>query len=155
MNNTLSNKRDWIGAPEASLKGFGFRGGSERHTTGVVMWSDVFIHDVIRPGKEPEKLAIVLLDTQGLFDAKTSAADNSRIFALGTLISSIQIFNLNDVVQENQLEYLQMATDYAQFHTNLTKEGAKKKPFQNLMFLMRDWVHVSDHSFGSSGGKGK
>lgn len=55
-----------------------------------------------------EKLAIILMDTQGLFDTKTSPTDNSRIFALGTLISSVQIFNLNNLIQENQLEYLQV-----------------------------------------------
>jgi atlastin len=53
--------------------------------------------------REGEKIAIVLMDTQGLFDTVTSPTDNSRIFSLGTLISSIQIFNLNDVVEQTQL----------------------------------------------------
>lgn len=94
---------------DAPLKGFTWRGGTSRDTTGVVLWSDVFIHDHINTKtKKIEKIAIVLMDTQGLFDTKTTQNDNSRIFALGTLTSSILIFNLNDVIQENQLEYLQV-----------------------------------------------
>lgn len=109
LDNPLSNKRDWVGDEEAPLKGFTWRGGTSRDTTGVVLWSDVFLHEQTNSKtKKTEKLAIVLMDTQGLFDTKTSPTDNSRIFALGTLISSVQIFNLNDVIQENQLEYLQV-----------------------------------------------
>jgi atlastin len=92
------------------LKGFSWRGGASRDTTGVVIWSDVFLLDhKDDKTKKIEKLAVILMDTQGLFDTKTSPTDNSRIFALGTLISSVQIFNLNDVIQENQLEYLHVS----------------------------------------------
>lgn len=103
MDNTVANKNNWIGAADEPLKGFSWKSGSKRHTTGVMIWSDVFLYE-----KNNEKSAILLMDTQGLFDTKTSPADNSRIFALGTLLSSVQIFNLNDVIQENQLEYLQV-----------------------------------------------
>jgi atlastin len=109
MDNPLSNKRNWIGDVDAPLTGFSWRSGATRDTTGVVLWSDVFLHENLNPKtKKMEKLAIVLMDTQGLFYSKTSPTENSRIFALGTLISSIQIFNLNDVIQENQLQYLQV-----------------------------------------------
>jgi Guanylate-binding protein, N-terminal domain len=149
MNNPLDKKREWIGRPDEPLTGFSWKSGSQRHTTGVVIWSDVFLHDT-----EDEKMAIVLMDTQGLFDTKTSAADNSRIFALGTLISSTQIFNLNDVIQEDQLEYLQMATDYARYASseNIGKKKSNAKPFQNLLFLMRDWSHEHDFDYGNTGG---
>lgn len=146
MNNPLDKKRNWIGGPDEPLKGFSWKSGSQRHTTGVVIWSDVFLHDT-----ENEKLAIVLMDTQGLFDTKTSAADNSRIFALGTLIPSTLIFNLNGVLQENQLEYLQMATAYAQFSRD-EDNFHSKKPFQKLIFLIRDWVHSKTFNYGLIGG---
>jgi atlastin len=93
-----------MGEPDEPLIGFSWRGGVKRDTNGVILWSDAFLHET----KDGKKLAIILMDTQGLFDTKTSPTDNSRIFALGTLASSIQIFNLNDVIQENQLEYLQV-----------------------------------------------
>jgi len=68
------------------------------------MWSDVFIYDT----EEGDNLAIILIDTQGLFDQKTSPSVNSKMFALSTLISSIQIYNLHNVIQEDQLQYLQV-----------------------------------------------
>lgn len=153
QDNQLNNKADWIGAPDAPLQGFSWKGGAERHTTGVIMWSDVFLHEELTVGGVSEKYAIILLDTQGLFDSQTSPADNARIFALGTLISSIQIFNLNDVIQEDQLQYLQMATDYAQFNANISSASVKaSKPFQHILFLMRDWAHVQDYPLGRAGG---
>lgn len=109
QDNPLNHKKQWVGDEDAPLKGFSWRGGAARDTTGVVLWSDVFLHEQInQKTRKNEKLAIILLDTQGLFDQNTSPTDNSRIFALGTLISSVQIFNLNDVILENQLEYLQV-----------------------------------------------
>lgn len=92
-----------MGDPDEPLKGFSWKGGVKRDTSGIIIWSDVFLHEA-----KNSRLAIILMDTQGLFDTKTSPTENSRIFALGTLASSIQIFNLNDVILENQLEYLQV-----------------------------------------------
>jgi atlastin len=94
----------WIGEPNEPLKGFSWKPGVKRNTTGVVFWSDVFLHD----SNNGDKYAIVLIDTQGLFDHDTSPAINAKIFSLSTLISSHQIFNLANLVQEDHLEYLQV-----------------------------------------------
>lgn len=34
---------DWLGPSNAPLEGFSWRGGSERDTTGILMWSEVFL----------------------------------------------------------------------------------------------------------------
>ena len=39
LNNEGSE--DWLGDADAPLKGFHWRGGSERDTTGILMWSKV------------------------------------------------------------------------------------------------------------------
>lgn len=65
--------------------------------------------------------------------------ENSRIFALSTLISSIQILNLSNLIQEDQLQYLQFATEFAKFAGQDSCEKSRKT-FQNLMILVRDWV---------------
>jgi len=104
---------------------------------GITIWNDVFLHT----DENVKKLAIIVLDTQGLFDNDTSPQDNSRIFAIGTLISSIQVLNISMQVQEDQLEYLHFATDYAKFASNSCQE-ADEKCFQNLIFLIRDWVSL-------------
>jgi len=98
-----------------------------------------------------EKIAIVIMDTQGLFDNETSPADNSRIFALGTLISSIQVLNLSAIIQEDQLQYLQFATEFARFAA-ADSQGQGGKPFQNLLFLIRDWSNPDEFEFGTEGG---
>ena len=58
---------DWMGDASddnGPLEGFHWRGGSERDTTGILIWSEVFTAHT-RKGK---KVAIVLMDTQGAFD---------------------------------------------------------------------------------------
>jgi len=137
-NNPVSNPNDWIGDEDEPLKGFSWRSGSDRDTTGIVMWNDVFLHTVERTG---EKVALIVMDTQGLFDNQSSPMDNSKIFALGTLISSIQVLNLSGVIQEDQLQYLQFATEFAKYAAS-SSQGMNTKCFQNLMFLIRDWVSL-------------
>ncbi len=50
----------------------------------------------------------MLIDTQGLFDHDTPPDINAKIFSFTTLISSLQIFNLANMFQEDHLEYLQV-----------------------------------------------
>jgi atlastin len=107
--NTLNKPRhesgsyDWLGGPNDRLTGFSWKYGTKRDTTGILIWSDVFLHD-----SATEKVAVILMDTQGLFDHKTPPAVNARIFSMSTLLSSLQIFNVKERVREDQLEYLQV-----------------------------------------------
>ncbi|CAG9811379.1 unnamed protein product [Chironomus riparius] len=145
---TFFRKDDnWIGKPDEPLKGFSWRAGTKRETVGINIWSDVFLHTL-----NGENIAIFVMDTQGLFDRDSSPTDNSRIFALGTLISSIQVLNLNHQVQEDQLQYLQFATEFAQY-TLKNKGKMDGKPFQNLTFLIRDWQNCHEFEYGPYGGK--
>ena len=108
---------------------------------GITLWNDVFLYD---DESNQSKYGIIVLDTQGLFDNKTSPADNSKIFALGTLISSIQVLNLFNLVHEDQLQYLHFATEFAKF-SDSGIQRKRGKCFQNLMFLIRDWVRLSHY----------
>jgi atlastin len=101
---TQKESNRWIGAPDEPLLGFSWKPGVARNTTGIVFWSDVFLYDA----PDGEKYAIMLIDTQGLFDHHTPPAINGKIFSFTTLITSIQIFNLANLVQEDHLEYLQV-----------------------------------------------
>ena len=63
-----SGRDDWMGEKtddKSPLTGFHWRGGSERGTTGILMWSQVF-EARTKKGKD---VAIVLMDTQGAFDS--------------------------------------------------------------------------------------
>ncbi|XP_004638816.1 atlastin-1 isoform X1 [Octodon degus] len=135
---------DWVGDYNEPLTGFSWRGGSERETTGIQIWSEVFLinkHD----GK---KVAVLLMDTQGTFDSQSTLRDSATVFALSTMISSIQVYNLSQNVQEDDLQHLQLFTEYGR----LAMEETFLKPFQSLIFLVRDWSFPYEFSYGADGG---
>lgn len=138
---------DWMGSGTETLTGFSWRAGRKRDTTGIIMWSDIFLHTKKTTGDE---IAIVVMDTQGLFDNETQAAENSKNFAITTLISSIQILNLSKLIQEDQLQYLQFATEFAKYVAQNSQETSVT-PFQNLIFLIRDWED-DELELGAEGG---
>lgn len=143
-NTNLINEDNWLGDGDEPLTGFDWKAGTNRVTTGLIMWSDVFLYD----DPNGDKLAIYLMDTQGLFDHKSTSVDNSRIFSLSTMISSIQILNLLNIIQEDQLQYLQFATEYARYASS----DDDKSPFQKLLILIRDWNSPEEYKYGLRGG---
>lgn len=48
----LDGSHDWIGHVDQPLTGFSWRGGSERETTGILMWSKPFITTLPGTGEE-------------------------------------------------------------------------------------------------------
>uniref|UniRef100_A0A4W5JP63 Atlastin GTPase 1 n=1 Tax=Hucho hucho TaxID=62062 RepID=A0A4W5JP63_9TELE len=78
---------EWLGESEEPLTGFSWRGGSERETTGIQIWSEVFLVD--KP--DGRKVAVLLMDTQGTFDSQSTLRDSATVFALSTMISSMQV----------------------------------------------------------------
>ncbi|XP_055700129.1 atlastin isoform X2 [Phlebotomus papatasi] len=137
--------KDWLGGDTDPLKGFSWRGGSERDTTGILMWSDIFLHDF----PNGQKVAIILLDTQGAFDSQSTVRDCATVFALSTMVSSVQIFNLSQNIQEDDLQHLQLFTEYGR----LALADSGKTPFQRLQFLVRDWSFPYEASYGAQGGE--
>lgn len=135
---------DWLGDPNSELKGFSWRGGSKPETTGILVWSDPI---VIRR-KNGEEVAVLLMDTQGAFDSRQTIGQTAIIFALSTLTSSIQIYNVMNNIQEDNLQILDTFLAYGQ----LVLDKCAEKPFQELCFLVRDWRSPNDHSYGAEGG---
>uniref|UniRef100_A0A7N8WKM1 Atlastin-2-like n=1 Tax=Mastacembelus armatus TaxID=205130 RepID=A0A7N8WKM1_9TELE len=116
----------WIGSENEPLTGFKWRGGCERETTGILAWSEVFV--VEKP--DGCKVAVLLIDTQGAFDSQSTIKDCATLFALSTMTSSVQVYNLSQNVQEDDLQHL-----------------------QTLMFLIRDWSYPYEHPYGLEGGQ--
>ncbi|KAM4693366.1 atlastin-2 isoform 1-T1 [Discoglossus pictus] len=135
----------WIGGDYEPLTGFTWRGGCERETTGIQVWSEVFV--VEKP--DGSKIAVLLMDTQGAFDSQSTIKDCATVFALSTMTSSVQVYNLSQNIQEDDLQHLQLFTEYGR----LAMEEIYKKPFQTLMFLIRDWSYPYEHQYGLEGGK--
>ncbi|XP_015414354.1 PREDICTED: atlastin-2 [Myotis davidii] len=137
--------QSWIGGNNEPLTGFKWRGGCERETTGIQVWNEVFVID--RP--DGTKVAVLLMDTQGAFDSQSTIKDCATVFALSTMTSSVQVYNLSQNIQEDDLQHLQLFTEYGR----LAMEEIYQKPFQTLMFLIRDWSYPYEHSYGLEGGK--
>ncbi|XP_070499852.1 atlastin-like [Chironomus tepperi] len=140
---------NWMGEPDEPLTGFSWRAGSKRDTTGILFWSDVFLHTIDRTG---EKIAIFVMDTQGLFDNDSTQADNSRIFTLATLMSSTLVLNVSNRIQVDQLQYLQFIAEFSKNAAVMDAQKDNVKPFQKLIFLVRDWSEVDEDGSGPKGG---
>ena len=162
--------------------GFAWRGGHDRMTTGIWMWSDPFIHFSSSLGKE---VAILLIDTQGMFDNETTMNLTAQIFGISTLVSSFQIYNVQNSIGEDKLMHLALFSEYGRmalhppsdnveidskdgnnsnskdresisvdkgsgemnkkpFHFEEETSPNKLKPFQTLLFLVRDWPNFEE-----------
>lgn len=142
MNGTQAN---WMDDASAKLEGFSWRGGSERETTGIFVWSEVFVV----PTTGGKKVAVIFLDTQGIFDGKSTQTYSTKVFALSIMASSLQIYNISKQIGEDHLQHLHLFSQYGKLALNKTGE----KPFQELLFLVRDWPHEHEMSYGLTGGK--
>lgn len=127
------------------LDGFKSRSGRERETTGIWIWSEIFTHDF----ENGDKVAIILMDTQGIFDSRSSVQDCTTIFALSMLLSSIQCYNVKENIREDHLQHLQLFTEYGR----LALEQTNAKPFQHLLFIARDWPFAIESGYGWNGQK--
>lgn len=129
----------------ASVDGFSWRSGSKPETNGILIWSDIFTHDY----ENGEKVAIILMDTQGSFDTESSVRDCSTIFALSTMLSSVQCYNIMRNIREDDLQYLHLFTEYGK----MCLQSSDEKPFQDLVFIVRDWLFAHENAFGWEGGQ--
>lgn len=134
-----------MGKDDERLFGFKWAGGSQRITTGILMWSDIFTMDY----KTGDKIAIILLDTQGTFDPGSTVRQSSTIFSLSTLISSVQCYNLTGNIQEDDLMNLNLFTEFGR----LVCRDTGNTPFQRLQFIVRDWSFPYEQEYGSDGGQ--
>ena len=100
--------------PELSEKGFSYKGGSDRNTEGIWIWSEPFII----PNKyvDGKSICVLLMDTQGMFDGLTGQMLTTSIFGLTTLLSSYQIYNIEKRLQEDHLQHLALFSEYFFFY---------------------------------------
>lgn len=143
--------------------GFLWGGGDRRMTVGIWAWSKPF-YLTLPSGKGDGKrtrTAVLVLDTQGMFDRKTSEHVTRSVFGLGTLLSSSMVYNIKGNISEDVLRTLSMFTEYArvvskreQKHnasvaapdspSSSAAEAAapesedSKAPFQHVTVLVRD-----------------
>lgn len=54
------------------------------------------------------QVVVILMDTQGTFDSLSTVKDCSTVFALSTLLSSVQIYNIVGNIKEYDLQHLEV-----------------------------------------------
>ncbi|BES97122.1 Guanylate-Hypothetical protein protein, N-terminal domain [Nesidiocoris tenuis] len=135
----------WIGNDGEPLIGFPWSGGSSRSTTGILIWSKLFVCTTSKNGN----VCVILIDTQGIFDGESTVQEWATVFAISTMISSVQIYNLSQNIQEDDLQHLELFIEYGR----LAQSKTGRKPFQKLLFLVRDWSYPYEHGYGAIGGK--
>lgn len=107
-------------------------------TKGIVAWPEIFIHDNITNGDNSStKVAIILLDTEGLFHLSKNIQHHTQIFALSTLFSSMQAYSLHRDVGSDNLDYLDVFSSYTVYGSRLVKSSTET-PFQDFHFIVRD-----------------
>lgn len=122
----------------SNSKGFNFRGGDARNTEGIWFWSKPFI--IPDPTTAGGKMAVLIMDTQGMWDGRKGQGLTASIFGLSTLLSSYQIYNVRQALQEDFLQHLALFTDYSIRIRDVGKSG-DHPPFQHIDFLVRDYAN--------------
>jgi len=131
-------------AEDSDLEGFIWRPGMEKCTEGIWIWSEVF---VCRAGDED--VAVLLMDTQGAWDAKMSKEQSATVFGLTTLLASRLVYNVSKQIQQDKIDNLLYFTDFARAALRSQRVAAqangREEPFQTLEFLVRDWPHFEEN----------
>ncbi|VDK75705.1 unnamed protein product [Litomosoides sigmodontis] len=147
-NSLISNDTnlEWF-LDESHLGGFHWRPGMKRDTAGIWIWGE----PIMIEAANGETYAVVLMDTQGTVDnAALSYQMSSTIFALSTLFSSMQVYNVVETVIEDSLANLSLFVEYGRL---VQDENTKfKPPFQTIVFVVRDYKLSEECSYGFEGG---
>jgi atlastin len=103
----LSSKGNLTEGTDGSEEaGFTWRPGMQKCTEGIWIWSQPFIEERTNADGETEKVAVLLMDTQGAWDSCLSKEDSATIFGLTSVLSSRQVYNISKQIQEDKVENL-------------------------------------------------
>ena len=107
--------------------GFSVSSGNERNTTGILFWNRPFVIE-----RDHQRICILIMDTQGLWDPETGNELNTCIFGLSAVLSSYLIFNTKGTLNSEQFKQLARLSEFSRG----VAEG-KEKGFQHLHLLCR------------------
>uniref|UniRef100_A0A915Q1C4 GB1/RHD3-type G domain-containing protein n=1 Tax=Setaria digitata TaxID=48799 RepID=A0A915Q1C4_9BILA len=132
---------------DSQLEGFHWRPGIKRDTAGIWIWGE----PIMIEAANGETYAVVLMDTQGTMDNAASPYQmSSTIFALSTLFSSIQVYNVVETILEDSLANLSLFIEYGRLVQN--EATRRKQPFQTIVFVVRDYKSSEECPYGFEGG---
>ena len=87
------------------------------------------------------------MDSQGVFDLGSDLRNSIQILAFTSLTSSMQIFNVSQILNSQEFCNIRLAVQYARH----VSAGAVK--LDDLLFLVRDWQNLHQAPFGWEGGR--
>jgi hypothetical protein len=127
--------------------GFKWRRGMQRMTLGIWLWNRPFILRTRQlramglapssssPGanaggsaprpRPSSKVAVLVMDTQGLFDNETGKALSVAIFGLSAVLSSYTIYNLKERIGEDSIEHIEFFTEYARLVAKAEQDSTR------------------------------
>nr|XP_048708810.1 RING finger protein 112-like [Caretta caretta] len=132
----------WMGREDEPLEGFEWRADMQQVTKGVWAWSQP-----IWVPTQGGKVAVLLVDTEGSMGIERKKENSIKLSAFSMLLSSYQILNISNEVNDADLEYLEM-------FVHVAEEVGKAyglEPIQHLDLLVRDWS--SSPVLGAEGGE--
>lgn len=143
----------WIGGDDEPLLGLEWKPTHGTVTRGIWIWDQPYIVKTT----SGQKVAVIFMDTEGLYGKDEVRGRWSHVFGISTAASSIQIFNLKEELTPRDIEELQVFVRLAEIGIKPRgKKGGKKdpklKPFQRLWFLIRSWRYPEDYEYGEKGG---
>uniref|UniRef100_A0A158Q8F4 GB1/RHD3-type G domain-containing protein n=1 Tax=Elaeophora elaphi TaxID=1147741 RepID=A0A158Q8F4_9BILA len=137
---------EWL-LDDSQLGGFHWRSGMKRDTAGIWIWGE----PIMIEAANGETYAVVLMDTQGTVDnAALSYQMSSTIFALSTLFSSMQVYNIVETILEDSLANLSLFVEYGRLVSDEATNS--KPPFQTIVFVIRDYKSSEECLYGFEGG---
>lgn len=142
-----------MGSPDDALAGFNWKAIEkiDRTTAEIVVWSDIFLYE-----DSVNSYAILLMDTQGLYDSELSVTNNANILALNALFSTFFIYNVEYPMQAEKYENLRLSLEHAKkvLETKVHHNGGDltAKAFNEFVFLFRDVEGKDEGNWGFNGG---
>jgi len=112
QNETTSNATGWIGYDE------GLPSGISCGSISLEIWNDVFLHTA---EDSKDDIAIILMNTHGLFDQNASSDNSLKVFLLGSLLSSIYVLNFPDFLGSDRKIYLKNANKMKSYNAPQNK----------------------------------
>ena len=122
----------WSYNNEKVKKLFQWRKGPKPCTDGIYILKEPIIIPF-----EKGKIALFLMDTQGIFDHNTSERNQTFLGTFSFLLSSFMFFNVDKGIKTPHLDSIY------KFATNLRgSDGSFMMQKDSLLFIVRDWMNV-------------
>jgi hypothetical protein len=128
---------------------FASRWGSRPVTQGI--WVCGLVQSALPDGGRP--CAVMLMDSQGVFDSAISQQTTVGIFALSLLLSSCFVYNVEKQISEDVLQHASLFSAFATLASSCALGGddagrghaqSAAAFFPCLEFLVRDWQFEGD-----------